>query len=260
MLLSETYDVIVEKLINYYGINLDQFDDKLYIENYKNFNNNIGTIYESIDLDEGFGAKLRPIFVILLYSDTTFDHIAEKIVKGQKYWHAALVFGPALSRTYSFNFGQANANKFKGGLSFESLKMYKDSNPTGTMEVSCILVKPEKYKQIKQVLDYYIRNKEKTKYSFINLFCSLFGIKTKNGLKMNLVCSTFVDTVLKAVDIYLNTNKSTNLTKADDLATNSSKKQFKIYNGPILKYNLEKAANIVEKLSNNIENDYFYKK
>jgi len=81
---------------------------------------------EAIDLDEGYGNILRPVFIVLLYSDSNFDHIAEKFVKNQKYWHAAIGFGPSLSRTYSFNFGEADANKFKGGLSFESLNFYKD--------------------------------------------------------------------------------------------------------------------------------------
>ena len=51
-------------------------------ENYINTpNSNIISVDESIDLDEGFGAKLRPVFIVLLYSDSTFDRIAEKFVK-----------------------------------------------------------------------------------------------------------------------------------------------------------------------------------
>jgi hypothetical protein len=256
--------------IKKYNINSNK-SDLLYQENYTNFDNQIQLyelscyledfINESIDMDEGFGGKLRPVFVVLLYSDSTFDHVAEKVVKGQKYWHAALGFGPALSRTYSFNFGEADANKIKGGLSFESLEFYKKEHPTGTMEVSCVFLKKDKYKSIKHALEYYIRNKEKTKYSFVNLVFSLLGIKTKNGLKMNLVCSTFVDTILKAANISLSGNLHTNLTKPDDLSVNSKKeKQFKIYSGPIINYNEKKAADLVERLSNNINNDYFGKK
>lgn len=218
----------------------------------------LNAIKESIDMEEGYGAKLRPVFIVLLYSDSTFDHVAEKFVKNQTYWHAALSFGPALSKCYSFNFGEANANKFKGGLSFESLDMYKNAHPTGTMEISCVFLNKAKYKQLQATMDYYLKNKEKTKYSFINLFYSLFGHGTKNGLKMNLVCSTFVDTILKSVKIDITNVAHTNLVKPDDLKSNLEKeKQFKIFEGKIVDYNTKKMRAYVNKLANDVSNDYF---
>ena len=214
---------------------------------------------EKIDMEEGYGAKLRPVFIVLLYSDSNFDHMAEKFVKNQKYWHASIAFGPGLSKCYSFNFGEANANKFKGGLSFESLDFYKHEHPTGTMEVSCILLGSRKYKALKETLDYYIKNKEKTKYSFINLLYSLFGHKTPNGNKFNLVCSTFVDTILKSADIKIG-NDSTNLTKPDDLrADEKREKQFKVFEGKIVDYRPNTVAKRVEKIANDENNNYFKK-
>ncbi len=199
-------------------------NEVLFLENYFNYNDQNNQIQETIDMDEGYGGKLKPVFIVLLYSDSNFDHIAEKFVKGQSYWHAAVGFGPALSRTYSFNFGEADANKIKGGLSFESLSFYKKAHPTGTMEVSCVLLDDYKYKKLKATLDYYLRNKEKTKYSFINLVYSLFGKSTKNGLNKNLVCSTFVDTILRSVDVKIPVNRAINLTKPDDLKAGKQEK------------------------------------
>lgn len=221
---------------------------------YSNFLN------EAINIDTGAGGKLYPVFIVLLYSDSDFDHVAEKFVKNQKYWHAAIGFGPSLSRTYSFNFGEAEANKFKGGLSYENFNFYKEAHPTGTMQVSCILLSTVKYNKLKAVLDYYIQNKEKTRYSFINLVYSLFGKSTKNGLKMNLVCSTFVDTILKSINVNVSNVNKTNLVKPDDLmATNEKEKQFKVYEGKIVDYNPEKVASIVEKMYNDKSNSYFNK-
>lgn len=212
---------------------------------------------KEIDPDEGYGADLRPVFIVLLYSDSTFDHVVEKFVKDQSYWHAAISFGPALSHCYSFNFGEANANKFKGGLSFENLQLYQ-THDTGTMEVNCIFLDKEKFKELKEALNYYIKNKEKTRYSFINLLYSLFGKKTKNGLKPNLVCSTFVDTILKSVNVDLNRGKQTNLVKPDDLKKKKeNKKQFKVFEGKIIKYNVEKVKKKVEELASNLKNNFF---
>lgn len=249
-------------------------NDILYLENYVDYSDNVLSeeeiqdyynelnisVNEDIDMDEGYGEKLRPVFIALLYSDSTFDHVAEKFVKNQRYWHAAIGFGPSLSRTYSFNFGEADANKIKCGLSFESVDFYKKSHPTGTMEVSCIFLNKNKYKKLKDTLEYYIRNKQKTRYSFINLIYSLFGKGTKNGIKMNLVCSTFVDTILKSVNVNISGTNHTNLTKPDDLAKkDSNEKQFKIFSGKIVNYNPQKAKDQVEKLAVDVNNEYFSK-
>jgi hypothetical protein len=248
----------------FYGI----IGEQLYsMENYSNYvyqgsntplneQSCIDILTEGIDKDEGFGTKLRPIYVILLYSDSRFDHVMEKFVKNQQYWHAAISFGPALSTCYSFNYGEADANKFKGGLSFESIKFYKEEHPTGTMQVGVLFVTPEKYKKVKEALSFYIHNKEKTKYSFINLLYSWLGKPTKNGLKLNLVCSTFVDTLLKHANININ-NKQTNLVKPDDLKYTNDKSYFKVYEGKIKDYKEDPVIKKSEELGNRVRNDFF---
>ena len=217
---------------------------------------------EAIDPDEGFGAKLRPVFVITMYTASTFDHVVEKFVKGQEYWHAAIAFGPALSKCYSFNFGEADANKGKGGLSFESVKGYADAHPEGTMEVNMILLTPYKYKKIKEAFDFYIQHKEKTSYSFKNLLTQFMGkAEKKDGLKYSQVCSTFVDSILKAADIDIN-SKNTSLVKPDDLKNQEKfEKYYQIYKGKFVDYDVKKMTKKVDKLANDANNDWFkYKK
>lgn len=209
---------------------------------------------ESIHMIDGTGCKYRPVFIILLYSDSGFDHIAEKFVKNQKYWHAAIGFGPALSTTYSFNFGECEANARKGGLSYESMDFYKREHPTGYCYIGCVLLSPQRFKKLEDNLNYYIKNKKKTKYSFINLFWSLIH-KERKVKKFSFVCSTFVDALLKSVDVDLN-EEANNLVKPDDLESNNPN-QIKIYEGSIIGYDAEKAAKIVEKYANNTNYAYF---
>lgn len=237
------------------------FNFKLSILEFKSYMKYRRIITEDIDADEGYGNILRPVFIVLLYVDSTFDKIAEKFVKGQKYWHASISFGPSLKYCYSFNYNwdkEFNTNKFKGGLSFESFDIYKQEAPTGTMEVSCILLGKDKYNQLKETLNYYIRNKEKTKYDFFNLLRSLFGRATPDGNKFNLVCSTFVDTILKSVDINISKAKAINLTKPDDLrAMRRNEKQFKLYSGKIINYPINRIVDKVNKLTQDANNNYF---
>lgn len=230
--------------------------NKFGIEQFISFCDNSQIAIEGMDIHTGHGCLYKPVFVVLLYSDTLFDHIAEKFVKNQSYWHAAIGFGPSLSKTYSFNFGEAGANKFKGGLSYESYEFYKEEHPTGDMYVSCIFLTPYRYKKLQDTLNFYINNKMKTSYSFINLLWALIGKKTSNGLKFDLVCSTFVDTLLKSIDVNLN-DKQTNLVKPDDLRSEINNKQFEIFNGKIVDYDPKKAKRLVEKMANDKKCSYF---
>lgn len=235
-----------------------QIEANNYMSNF-NIDNNI-VVDEDIDMDSGLGGKLKPVFILLMYSGSTFSRVAGKFVKGQTYWHAAIGFGPSLNKLYSFNVGKAGANKFFGGLSFESLEFYIDDHPDSTMEVSCILLSTVKYNKLRDTLDYYMQNKEKTRYSFINLAYSLFGKASKNGTKFNLVCSTFVDTILKSINVDVSGQKYSNLVKPDDLrASEGKEKQFKVYEGRIADYNPLKVAKKVESMYDNKSLSYFAK-
>lgn len=218
----------------------------------------IDILNEKMDMDEGFGSKLRPIFVVLIFADSMFDKIAGKFVKGQQYWHAAISFGPALSSCYSFNFAKDTTNTL-GGLSFESIEFYKKNCPTGNMQVGAIFVDPVRFKKVKEALNFYLKNKQKTTYSWINLLYSYLGKSTKNGLKFNQVCSTFVDSILKYANIDLN-DKDTNLVKPDDLKNTNEKNYFKVFDGNIINYDAEDVKEKTEKLANRMSNNYFKKK
>lgn len=210
---------------------------------------------ESLHYDTGDGCKYHPVFVILLNCKTTFDKIAGKLVKGQMYWHAAISFGPSLSSVYSFNFGEAEANKLKGGLSYESLAFYQREHPTGEMYVGCIFLTQYRYKKMKAVLNHYIENKKKTKYSFSNLLFQFFNKNKESKTGLDKVCSTFVDTLLKSVDVNLN-DRPTDLVKPDHLRE-GNEMQIKIYEGPISGYDPMKAAKLVEKMANDKSYSYF---
>ena len=98
----------------------------------------------------------------------------------------------------------------------------------------------------------------KTKYDFFNLLRSLFGRATPDGNKFNLVCSTFVDTILKSVDINISKAKAINLTKPDDLrAMRRNEKQFKLYSGKIINYPINRIVDKVNKLTQDANNNYF---
>ena len=236
------------------------------IENYINLGQECTILTESIDLDEGYGGKLRPVYIVLLYANSLFDKVAEKFVKDQQYWHAALSFGPNLNPCYSYaiNYTQrerTHVNKIKGGIAFENISDWKKNIPNGKLQVSVILLPPDKFKKVKNNVDYFIMNKERTNYSIKTLFDSLHNKAKADTLSLSQVCSTFVATILKFSDIDLNNGKAANLIKPDDLrvGTTNTKKHFKIFEGDLNLYDPQIAALRTEKLANNLNKDYFKK-
>jgi hypothetical protein len=162
-----------------------------------------------------------------------------------------------LSTCYSFNFGEAEANARKGGLSYESLAFYQREHPDGDLYVSCIFLTQSRYKKLKENLEYYIHNKEKTKYSFINLARQFFGKNKVSKSGLDKVCSTFVDTLLKSVSVNLNDNPS-DMVKPDDLHE-GNEMQFTIFSGLVKDYDPMKAAKMVENMANSKQYSYFHK-
>ena len=152
-----------------------------------------------------------------------------------------------------------HANKLKGGLSFESLKAYIRDNPKSTCQINCVFLKEGKYNQLKKTLNFYIFNKNRTRYDPINLLMSLFEKGKQNGLNLNQVCSSFVDTLLQSININISGKEYSNTAKPDDLRsdTKENKKYFKIYEGLIAKYQPSKIVKIVEKMARDPKNNYF---
>lgn len=249
--LIENYDNFIITNENYLFENINYLSESE-LEEFENILN------EKIDVETGMGGLLKPVFIILIYSGSLFSKVAGKLVKDQQYWHAAISFAPSLSHCYSYNFNNGNSNKYKGGLSFESLDFWKKFNPKSNISVSCVLLQDDKYNKLKDTLNFYLKNKTKTNYDFLNLFRSLIGKKTRDGIKFNLVCSTFVDTILKSVNIDLAGGKRINLVKPDDLKPNHNiEKHFKLFEGKIGDYNISNISNKLDLMINDIKNAFF---
>lgn len=214
---------------------------------------------ESIDMDTGEGGLLHPVFIVLSYCDSNFDKVVTTFVKTETYWHSAISFGPSLKYMYSFNYGEYKANPIVGGLSFENIEGYQKNYPDADLYVACILLDDEKYKALQKALRFYIVNKKKTRYDFPNILRMHFTRKTKNTMKLNLVCSTFIDTILKYAGIDLNQGMVTNLVRPDDLIARNGEKQFKVFDGKVTDYNPIVAKKLVEKMVDDRSYEFFDK-
>lgn len=168
----------------------------------------------------------NPVYIVLLKSDSLFGKVINKITNST-YSHAAIGVESDLSRLYSFNLD-------KGGFAIESLKSYINQNNKSELAVYTVFLDDGSMRNLRLNLDGYLNNRDSTAYGVKNLI----NIMRQKTVKLDntLVCSQFVDTILKdsGKDV---TGKHSSLVIPKDFYKN--KKLYKIYEGKSVDYSEE---------------------
>lgn len=144
---------------------------------------------------------------IVLVSGNTFVGKTIRKVQGNEFSHASISLDDDLKRIYSFN----RRNGFNG-LAYESIKQYIKEGVT-QIAIYTFLVSDSVYKSIEKTLDNFSLFINQTKYSILNLLTIPLNIPLDMDMKM--VCSEFVDKLLKASSIDLTNKKSYFVTPKD---------------------------------------------
>ena len=178
---------------------------------------------------------LYPVFIVMSFTDTLFGY-AERLIKNVTYSHAGLAVDSNLKEIFTFSFG-----KEYNGFTTESLDDYIRASKKSTISVIAIFVNEDTRNKIYSTLNELNRNKKKTRYGFGNLFNILMNRAKEYPYPENLslVCSQFVDTILKLVEIDI-TNKKSNLVIPQDFQISNNPKVYKIYEGLATQYNEKK--------------------
>lgn len=162
-------------------------------------------------------------------------------VQGTQFSHAAISLDDDLSRIYSYN-------KKSGfdGFTYESINGYiKDG--VQKMGVYTFLVSDKVYNNLEKAIEKFNLYIDKTKYSILNLLTIPINIPLDMDMKM--VCSEFVDKVLKAAELDL-TNKKSSLVSPRDLirATGSKSNIVEIFNGNPKKFKSKEIEKKIKKI------------
>jgi hypothetical protein len=149
----------------------------------------------------------------------------------------AIGFNADLKTLYSYNVRD-------DGFAQESIDRYKHVT---NMKVFCIFIPKDKFNKLRQNIRYYTENRNNTKYSLMNLITIPFNIDYRSS--MNMVCSQFVDSMLKIADLDL-TGKASSLVSPKDIYSKMirSKTVFKVYNGKIESYKGKNVRELLIKL------------
>lgn len=221
------------KKINKYGM-------EVHIGEGNRFSKYYSTTHEATKSKE----KLLPVYIVTCYTASAFGMAIQKFT-GSLYSHAALGFDETLNKLYSFNVAHSDGKN--GGLSLESIQQYVKDNDNADLNVSVVYLKEKDHRKLQERLDMYLKNAEKTSYNFRNIFNIVVNKAEDGSEQFSMVCSQFVDSMFKAINVDL-TNKPSNLVTPGDLSIINNPKVYKIYEGKAKGYNPKKTEIILHKL------------
>ena len=199
---------------------------------------------ESEVITESKKQKLYPISIILSKGPSKLSDLIANATDGP-FSHAAICIDGDLKRLYSFNMDN-KINK-SGGFSLESIKDYSRENRR--IAIFTFFVNEESYTAISNNIQSSLYNIKNSVYSVKNIITLPF--KNINLNRSNaMICSQFVDKMLKIANIDI-TNKDSSKVTPNYLYNISLKNAriYKVYDGSTDDFNIDKASKFINSMA-----------
>lgn len=204
---------------------------------------------------------LEPIFIVCSFTGTTFGKLIQKF-QHCTFSHSGISFDASLKDIFTFNMRteeetiekhgkEVVKKKVTGGAYIESLKDYVRLGEGGDCDlcVLCIftplLIKEKIIKNIESIFS----KVEQTRYAMLNVFNIVVNRSVETTNSMRMICSQFVDRMLKLANINI-INKSSNLVSPNDFvqAQQHNPKIYALYNGKGSAYDERKIKRMINKI------------
>lgn len=184
-----------------------------------------------ISESEDIKTDLKPVFLVLQSGKSLFSNVIKAVTKS-KFSHIAISFDPKLEEMISFGIEESKKGVI-GGLIKENIKNKSDIK----IGVFTIFLREKDWKKLKKNVDTMVKNMNKTVYSYFNIIVSqLFRIPVEFDTAM--VCSQFVDKMLKLTDIDITKMNSSLVSPASiEAVARENKRIYKLFEGSCKRYN-----------------------
>lgn len=193
--------------------------------------------------------RLHPIFLVSLYVTSTIGGLTAN--ESSLYSHSAIGFAPELDKLYSY--AATDNGTQKAGLVEESLEKYINDSSFSKILVTCIFVSHEQYSKLMSNIEWYAENPTTGNNSIANVFNIVVGRdNTNDRYNLSIICSQFVDAMLKLINADL-TNKPSSEVSPTSIAAVVNPTVYKLYEGSVKDYDINKARNTVTTLSSSAE-------
>lgn len=197
----------------------------------------------SIDESKEIEKHYNPVYICLVGGKAIFSEVIKAYSKSP-FSHAAIGFQSNLKKLFSFNANYQDQH----GFSEESIDGYnKDSN----IAVFVLFVNDKVKHNMEKVVKDFKKNRDKAKYSFAQVLALPFNKALSTDYKM--ICSQFVDHLLKSVNIDFN-KKASGVTTPADLYKSFifNNKVFNVFEGKIKDYDPKKVDKRVKVMHKDI--------
>ena len=191
-----------------------------------------------------------PVYIVTVFTGSPFGKAITKVTKSA-YSHAALSFDSSLDKLYSFNLHHG-IGRHGGGLSFESIDQYLQDSKDSIIQVNVLFLKKKDYDKLKVNFDKYLANAKNTSYDIGNNINVLLNKATDAKDQLSMICSQFVDSMFKAINVDI-TNKPSNLVTPANLSSIQNPKIYKIYEGRVDGYNKDDIRRKIKSLTKKAE-------
>ena len=198
--------------------------------------------YEDIES----AGDLKPVYIVLTEGNTALSTTI-KAFTHEIYSHSSIAFDSSLRKMYSYGV-KGSVKGLRGGFIEEDV--YK--TPIGCrIGVYVFFVPDHVYNKLKLFVEDLKENVNRTTYSYKNLITYLFNIPYNQD--WSLICSQFVDKLLKFADIDI-TNRDSSLVSPADLkkVVKKNRKIYTLYEGLASSYDGSKIHNMVMAMSKRV--------
>lgn len=193
-------------------------------------------------ISEGFNDAVKPIHIVIVKGDSRFSNIITKATNSQ-FSHSAICIDNNFNNLYSFNL--INGHNFNGGFSIEKIDEYPKDN---RLAVFTFFVSKNNYDKIIERVKMLSDNIEKTAYSVLNILTIPFKNINLN-LSNSMICSQFVDSILKMANIDITGKDSSHVTPADFYKNATANgKIYKVFDGITRDFNSKKIISYINKM------------
>lgn len=224
--------------------------EKIYQEKYcKSLVLDVSSFIESSNLsdidiiEEGKKSKAKPIHIVLIRGNGILSPTISKVDKGP-FSHSAISIDNDFNKLYSFNMN--NKKNKQGGFSVESVEEYPKDN---RLAIFSFFVSEETHAKIKEKIEILANNVKHTSYSILNLL--LYPFKKINlNLSNSMICSQFVDSILKLANIDLTKKNSSKVTPNDFYRFSmQDTKIYKLFDGINKDFNAKKTERYMARMA-----------
>ena len=113
----------------------------------------------------------------------------------------------------------------------------------------CLFVTPEQKESMLEAIEWYIKNKNKTRYDFGNIFKITIRSNKDSNDKDKMICSQFVYSILKLADFKMKITKNNSKITPSDIDKLANDARFYcMYEGKLSEYNSNVIDNMIKKI------------